>query len=249
MARDNTLFYASGFFAFALFLFFLSLFAYMLFTSSKNHMFALKKDDFISVSIDLSNTDVQNKSASVDKTIEAPAVQEDKVQEVDIPAQDIDVGDLFNNVWTKEIKKEKIQEQKTVDTKRFQEIQKRIKKTKNQEIDSLSKKIESLTSDEGSDSAKSSSSGNEVNEYRAKIQAIVYKHFHPPQNSQGNSVRAVIELSALGKMLDFRILNYSSNQLLNEESDRVKSRLIGVVFPINPENKSGNYIIILRSEE
>ncbi|MDY0120375.1 MAG: TonB C-terminal domain-containing protein [Sulfurimonas sp.] len=249
MARDNTLFYASGFLALALFLFFLSLFAYMLFTSSKNHIFALKKDDFISISIDLTNSDVQNKSASVDKTIEAPTVQEEQTQEPETQAQDIDVGDLFNNVWTKEIKKEKIQEKKPVDTKRFQEIQKRIKKTKTQEVDSLSKKIESITSEEGSDAKKSSSTGNEVNEYRAKIQAIVYKHFHPPQNSQGNSVRAVIELSALGKMLDFRILNYSSNQLLNEESDRVKARLRGVVFPVNPENKSGNYIIILRSEE
>ena len=221
----------------------------MLFTSSKNHIFALKKDDFISISIDLSHTDSKNKSASVDKTLEAPTVQEEQAQERDTQAQDIDVGDLFNKVWTKEIKKEKVQEEKTVDTKRFQEIQKRIKKARTQETESLSKKIESLTSDEGSDSKKSSSSGNEVNEYRAKIQAIVYKHFHPPQNSQGNSVRAVIELSALGKMLDFRILNYSSNQLLNAESDRVKSRLMGVVFPINPENKSGNYIIILRSEE
>jgi periplasmic protein TonB len=249
MVRNNTLFYASGFLAFALFLFFLSLFAYMLFTSSKNHFFALKKDDFISISIDLSDTNFKDKSASVDKTIEAPNVQEEQIKEVDTKAQDIDVGDLFNNVWTKEIKKEKKLEEKTVDKKRFQEIQKRIKKTETQKIDSLSKKVESLTSEQGSDSKKSASTGNEVNEYRAKIQAIVYKHFHPPQNSQGNSVRAVIELSALGKMLDFRILNYSSNQLLNEESDRVKSRLMGVVFPVNPENKSGNYIIILRSEE
>jgi len=209
----------------------------------------MKKDDFISVSIDLSNTDFKNKSTSVDKTIEAPSVQEEQTQEVETPSEDIDVGDLFNKVWTKEIKKEKKEEKKTEDTKRFQEIQKRIKKTKTQEVDSLSKKIESLTSEEGSDSKKSSSTGSEVNEYRAKIQAIVYKHFHPPQNSQGNSVRAVIELSALGKMLDFRILNYSSNQLLNEECDRVKSRLMGVIFPVNPENKSGNYIIILRSEE
>ena len=83
----------------------------------------------------------------------------------------------------------------------------------------------------------------------AIIQALVYKHFFPPQNSQGYSVKAVIVLSAIGKVMDFRILNYSSNNNLNDECDKVKNRLMGVVFPINPQNKSGNYIIILTSKE
>ena len=49
--------------------------------------------------------------------------------------------------------------------------------------------------------------------------------------------------------MDFRILNYSPNSNLNDECDKVKNRLMGVVFPLNPQNKSGNYIIILTSKE
>jgi len=71
---------------------------------------------------------------------------------------------------------------------------------------------------------KNTSSANEVNEYFAKIQALVYEYFEPPQNSQGYSVRAVIELSALGKFIDFRILDYSANIALNEECDKIKDR-------------------------
>lgn len=53
----------------------------------------------------------------------------------------------------------------------------------------------------------------------------------------------------IGKVLDFRVLNYSGNSNLNEECDRMKQRLMSVVFPVNPENKSGTYIIILTSEK
>ena len=93
------------------------------------------------------------------------------------------------------------------------------------------------------------STASEVNEYLAKIQALVYEYFYPPQNSQGNSVKAVIELSAIGKVYDFRILRYSSNSELNSECDKIKERLSTVVFPKNPDNTSGTYIIILTSKE
>ncbi len=83
----------------------------------------------------------------------------------------------------------------------------------------------------------------------AKIQALVYDYFAPPPNSQGYSVKAVIRLGALGKVLDFRILNYSANEDLNKESDKMKEKLKGVVFPKNPQNKSNNYIIILKATE
>ena len=96
---------------------------------------------------------------------------------------------------------------------------------------------------------KSASTANEVNEYLAKIQAIVYQYFYPPDNSQGNSIRAVIKLSSIGKVIDFRILNYSGNDSLNKECDKIKERLISVMFPINPKSKTESYTIILKSEE
>ncbi|RLA70493.1 MAG: hypothetical protein DRG30_09210, partial [Epsilonproteobacteria bacterium] len=110
-------------------------------------------------------------------------------------------------------------------------------------------KIKNLDQSEVSDENNPASTANEVNEYLAKINALVYQHFNPPQNSQGNSVKAVIELSAIGKVLDFRILSYSSSNSLNQESDKVKESLKRVVFPVNPENKSSRTIVILTSKE
>ena len=221
----------------------------MMFANTKQEIFALQKDTFISVSIDLSESMTQNTQSKQDKSVDLPLLKEEQTEPSNAKAKDVDVGDLFNKVWTKDITKEKVQQIKPHENKRFQEIQKRLKKSEQKEQASITKKLQELT-DAKENSAKSSSSkGDAVNEYRAKIQALVYQHFHPPQNSQGYSVRALIKLSALGNVLDFRILNYSANQALNDESDRVKRRLMGVLFPVNPNNESGNYIIILKAEE
>ncbi|MBL4730855.1 MAG: TonB C-terminal domain-containing protein [Sulfurimonas sp.] len=96
---------------------------------------------------------------------------------------------------------------------------------------------------------KKTSSGDEVNEYLAKIQAIVYKHFIPPANSEGNSVKVVIELSTYGKLLDFRIIQDSSNQALNLECAKIKDRLRGVLFPMNPEGKSSRTVVNIISDK
>ena len=106
-----------------------------------------------------------------------------------------------------------------------------------------------INTKEMSDEASSESKAFEVNEYLAKIQALVYKYFYPPANSQGNTVKAVITLSAIGKVQDFRILNYSVNKSLNDECDKVKNRLLNVVFPKNPQHVSGTYTIILTAKE
>lgn len=221
----------------------------MMFTNSKQEFFALKKDDYISISIDLSEDISKNTQSKRDKSVELPELKNDISEENTPEAKDIDVGSLFNEVWTKDITKEKVQKKEIVDNQRFQEIQKRLKKSEKKEQASVVKKLQKLSQDSENSSKGSGSSGEVVNEYRAKIQATVYQHFYPPQNSQGNSVRALIKLSALGKVLDFRILNYSANQALNDESDSVKKRLMEVMFPVNPENESGNYIIILKAEE
>jgi len=49
--------------------------------------------------------------------------------------------------------------------------------------------------------------------------------------------------------MDFRILNYSANDALNSEVDKIKNRLKSVVFPINPQNRSFNTKVILKSKE
>lgn len=129
------------------------------------------------------------------------------------------------------------------------EIQKKIQKSDANKAESISKMIESFDAPNKEDKNSKSSTATEVNEYLAKIQALVYEHFYPPKNSQGNSVTALIELSPLGKVIDFRILVYSDSDALNRECDKIKERLSNILFPINPNNSSGRYKITLISKE
>jgi len=59
----------------------------------------------------------------------------------------------------------------------------------------------------------------------------------------------LIKLSPLGKVLGYRVLNYSSNEALNKEADMVKQRIINTIFPKNPKGDVSNIMIILRPED
>ncbi|MFT5660304.1 MAG: protein TonB, partial [Sulfurimonas sp.] len=92
MARENPYFLISGFISLTLFTFVVSLFFIMMFSASKMNTYALKKDDFISVSLEIINIPTK-------KIIkEAVAVKENPqaVEEV----KEVDIGDLFSDVWT-----------------------------------------------------------------------------------------------------------------------------------------------------
>jgi len=202
--------------------------------------FALKKDNYISISLKIP----KEKSVKQKQNKKAAVVQE----EVVTPQKKADINKLFSDVWTKKIvpKKEK---PKKVDNKRYLELQKKIKTTKENQVESISEKVNNLDSVKTNNESDASSTAQEVNEYLAKIQAIVYQHFHVPPNSEGNSVKTVIELNPFGKVIDFRILNYSANSALNAEADKIKERLMHVNFPINPQHKSSKTIVILISKE
>jgi len=240
MGRNNSYFFVSGFISLTLFSIFLSLFFYMMFSSSKIKEYALTKDNYISVSIELP----KEKKSKSKKSVATPIVNTPQTTQT----QEVDIDDLFSDVWTKNIKHKKVTKKK-IDNKRIQDIQRKIKTTNKNDTSKISQKIQQITSNKVDQENVQTSTADEVNEYLAKIQALVYKYFYPPANSQGHSVKAVIKLSALGKVLDFRILQKSANMALNEESEKIKERLMSVVFPRNPQNKSGNYIIILTSKE
>ena len=243
MVENRTLFFISGFISLSLFFTVILLFINMMFSKKSIESYALKKDNFISISLEMPV--IKNK---VTKKI---AAKQQIIESVDVSEEDakVDIDDLFSDVWTQKIKRAKSKPKK-MNNKRIQEIQKKIKTTKEYTKESITKKLNTKeNSNLKENSEESSSTANEVNEYFAKIQALVYKYFHPPENSQGYSVKAVIHLSAIGKVLDFRILGYSTNNALNKECDLIKKRLMSVMFPINPKNVSGNYIIILKSEE
>ena len=238
MARNNTFFYISGLISLSIFTFFLAIFIYMMISTSKINSYALQKDNFISISMD-----IQPKNSSSAKKSVEPTPIESAVSEI---PQNVDVNDLFSDVWTKKIQKKKVQPK---DSKRIKDIQKKIKTTKANSVESISEKLNDLDSAKSNDENSPSSTANEVNEYLAKIQALVHRYFNAPPNSEGYSVVAYIELNSIGKVLDFRILRYSANDALNAEVDKIKKRLKSVVFPINPQNKSHSGKVIIRSKE
>jgi protein TonB len=202
--------------------------------------YGLKKDNYISISIDL---------APVHKTSKKSVIQSTPIQtSKNKITKNIDVNNLFSDVWTQKINNKK-KVVKPKNSKRIREIQKLIKPTQDNNIKSVSDTINKIDAENQNSQKKTSSSADEVNEYLAKIQSIVYQHFNVPPNSEGNSVRTVITLDPFGKLLDFRVLNYSSNEALNQEADKIKDRLVNVVFPINPENKTTRTIVVLISKE
>jgi len=238
MDKNNSYFIISGFISLSLFATFLFLFFYMIFLDKENKIYALTKDKFISVSIVMPSK--VTKPTSHKKSFSTPVASKNLSKD-----KDIDVNDLFSDVWTPKIKDKK----KKINSKRLQDLTRKIKTAKSNKVNSLAEKIEKSDSNELNKEENEASVGNEVNEYLAKIQAIVYQHFHVPPNSEGNSVKTLIELDPLGKMIDFRILNYSSNEALNEEADKIKERLKNVVFPINPQNRSSRTVVVLISKE
>jgi len=237
MDNNSTYFYISGFISFSLFGIILVLFVFTLFDVKKIDSYGLKKDNYISISLDMPL--VTNQKKKNVKSAPSESVSE-------TPTKNIDVNDLFNDVWTKTIAKN---ETKKVNSKRIMDIQQKIKKVKSNSVESISEKVNNLDNVKSNQEENAASTANEVNEYLAKIQAIVYQYFNVPANSEGNSVKIVIELNALGKVLGFRVLEYSSNSALNDEVDKIKERLRSVIFPINPQNKSSRTVVILISKE
>ncbi len=237
--QENANFYFSGLLSLAFFILCLFLAATMLFSPSKNNSFGLKKDTYISISLNAPEVK-SHKQKKVKKTA--------AIQEISTPKKDVDINNLFSDVWTKNIlhKKEK---PKLQNSKRLLDIQKKIQIKKENDVESLSKKVHDLDSIDTKSEEDSSSTAEQVNEYLAKIQAIVYQYFRVPPNSQGSSVKTVIELDSLGKVLDFRVLTYSKNDALNREADKIKMRLMHVIFPENPLHRSSKTIIILISKE
>ncbi|MDQ1244374.1 MAG: periplasmic protein TonB [Campylobacterota bacterium] len=255
MGNKDSYFYFSGFISLSLFAFFTALFFIAIVVSKDVKIYALQKDDFISVSVNMANIQSTNVQKPVEKPVEKeeekPVVKQEPEEEKVAQTQkkEVNIDNLFSQVWTKDIKKEDKKIEKELDKRVAQELSKKSQKSEVSKVESASSKIQKVNSETKSDKASKSSTGTEVNEYLAKIQGIVYQYFIPPDNTQGKVVKAVIELDAFGKIIDFRILTYSDSDALNSECDKIKGRLANVLFPKNPDNKSGVYVINLISQE
>ena len=209
----------------------------MMFDVTKTKTYGYKKENYISVSVNITQNKYPPKKKSTKISSKSIATQTPK---------NVNVKNLFSDVWTKKIDNSV---KKPENNRRIEQIQKKIKTTKQNDVESITQKLNTLETNSNLSEKEATSAANEVNEYLAKIQDIVYQHFNVPPNTEGNSVKTVIELDPFGKLIDFRILSYSTNEALNQEADRLKERLKNVVFPVNPKNRSSKTIVILISKE
>ncbi len=252
MVSSDRYFYLSGFISISLFVLFLVLFISMVLQQEKLKQFALKKDNYISISIDTPLTNKKTFKKNVKKEPPKPKqeIKKEEPEPIEKPVvqkktedKKKNISDLFASVSTQKIV-EKKEKKPVIDKKLLSKLSKQTAKkmvSESATASSMMKKIE-ITS-------QSASTSPDVNEYLAKIQAIIYEHFYPPMNSEGYSAIISIQFDSFGKILSYKVLTYSGNDMFDSEVDSLKVRLQALTFAKHPQGKSENLKIILKSQE
>jgi outer membrane biosynthesis protein TonB len=253
MARNNTLFYLSGFISFLVFFSVITLFM-MIIVDNTTKNFALKKDKYVKVSIDLTENRPVKKQKKQIKKKQKEIVKKEKIVEKPkkkAVAKPADFSSLFSNVKAQKIvhKKKKVKPKK-IDTAQINQIQKRIKTTKKRES-SISKTIESLEISKSADkkNTKTVSTASQINEIAAKITEIIYSRFIVDSTMLGNVVTIRISIDGYGRLTDYRILQTSASESLNKEALALKKRLLHVSFPKTKDYKAYSVKINLIPED
>lgn len=256
--QDNRYFILSGFISFMTFFIAAALFAMVIFHQSNVQTFALQKDNYISVSINMDTITPTKNDAKPDpkpKPIEKPIleVKSEPVTDIETTPETVetDVSTLFDDVWTQSADTKVLKKEKKIDAKRLAAIEKRIKTkstTKSQKASETLKQLE-LVKPSIEMAGSSKSTAPVVNEYLAKIHAQVKSLFYPPASTEGESAKVRITLDAYGSLIRYRVLVHSGSTLFNEEVKRLEQRLKQVKFPENPDHKSVTLNIILTVED
>jgi len=268
--RDR-FFIVSGFISLSFFALIVAIIGWQILIVSKPETFAMTQSETISVSL-ISSPEKSKEPVLeplVSQPIVEPAVEEvtenvpevtpekvvpkvaDKSVEKPIKksvekSEEVAISDLFSTVKPnkvvpkpKEDGKRLAQlnalEEKVLSTKRDSKL---FEKAKTLELAKTGVKL----------SAVSGSSGPLVNEYKGKIQGIIYANFHPPGGTEGFSARVRITLSGDGKLLSYRVISYSRSALFNAEVDWLKERLGHVALPVNPNGDEAVFEIILTAK-
>lgn len=249
--NDERYFYISGAISFSIFALLIALFASTLLQTSKIQNFAMIQSDTISVSLQMDVTPakpVEMSESVPEKPI--PKEEEQEVQEVSKPSEEAvpEIGDLFSTLNVKEAPKKKKEEKKKDDT--LQNLEKQILERQNNQ-QHFTDKVKSMQLVQPSIQMvpAGGSTGPIVNEYHAKIQALVYTNFHPATGTQGAVSRVKVVISSDGRLLSYKVLSYSSNTSFNAEIDWLKERLKKVSFPPHPEGKDAVLEFILTAKE
>lgn len=244
--KNDDYFYLSGLISLTLFGLVLLLAVYFVVYKGKTKVYGLKKENYIAVSIALTpQKKSSNNAKPKPKATPTKAVEPVKAEKTP------EISDLFKSVSSQQINTKPKKAVKESDTKRLAAIEKRIKTADKSQKQDAKKKIEALdlVKPSAEISGASSSSAEEVNEYYAKIQALIYDNFFPPASTEGSVAIVKIWIDANGKLLDFRVLTPSGNLLFNEEVGLMSERLKAVKFPKSPNGSKEALSINLTVQE
>jgi len=254
-SSDDRYFYLSGLISLSLFAVICVFFALVVFHKSEIKTFAMQKDNYISVSLDMDFAVPSKYSAkpSPEPTPEPKPQTEPESEPVETTPESVskDVSSLFDDVWTQSADTKVDTKEEKIDAKRLAAIEKRIKTKESKQVSSASEKIKTLELVKPSIEVvgSSASTAPEVNEYLARIHAQVKSKFFPPASTEGESAKVRVEIDAKGHLLSYRVLVPAGSNIFNEEVERLANRLRRMTFPENPDGESVVLNIILTVEE
>lgn len=244
----NRFFIVSGLLSFSLFALILAVIGWQFLVEQKPNAFALTKSDVISISLVPSLSKAQESiSEPLMSQSDSKSAVEKTPQKTEPKVEEVAISDLFSTVKPsnspQKIKEDRKQlselnalEEKVLTSKRDSKL---FEKAKTLDLAKAGVKVV----------AAAESSGPVVNEYNAKIQGIIYTHFHPASGTEGFTARVRIVLSSDGKLASFRVISYSRSAVFNAEVDWLKERLNQVAFPSYPNGNEAIFEIILTAKE
>jgi protein TonB len=246
--HNERYFFLSGLISLSLFAFLVILIGYSVLSSTKIEQFAMIQSEFVSVSIAVSEQNAQTETMSeTPQTVTQPLEEQPVPVEEKVPEAAPEISDLFSQV--KPHSEPKKNQEKAKRSEEFSALEKDIMTpAQKQRFTDKVKNIE-LVKPGLKMVVQGGSSGPIVNEYHAKIQGLIYAHFHPPTGSEGQAARVRIKISPTGKLVSYKVIAYSGNASLNSEIDWLKERLGSVLFPSHPEGRDAVLECILTAKE
>lgn len=252
---NNGYFIISGLLSFFFFLIMLIIFSFAINGAKKAKSFALKKDVYVSVNlnkINLPKKIIKKSKKTIEKKVSEKKFEPKKESSKVKNSKPIDLASLFSNVNAQKIVHKKVEKKNRKIDNRFEKSlskdAKTLKKSNKKLMHDRVRKIE-LSKDKITLVNKSASTGEHVDEYLAKLQGFVYQNFFPPVNSEGSSVKVRINIDSNSKMISFKVLVLSNNDLLNSEIKNLENLLSTLYFPKNPDGESMTIDIILTAQE
>lgn len=155
MANQDKYLIFSGVISLTLLLVVLTLFTMMLLDADKVKSYGVKKKNYVTVSLETPKVDAPSST-----------VQESVMQK----SKEIDINNLFSDVWTKKITHKK---KNPVDNRNLNAIRKKLTTLPTKKSTDLSQKVNVTKEFTNKETKDSSSTAEEVNEYLAKIHALV----------------------------------------------------------------------------